>query len=120
MTKPHSRLTNFSVDYKNLGPSVTLAKGAAGQSLIKTLLSHDAICALIAVIDAAPSRPPHPALERYLSAGVGPAYSDDAMKVLCGRVVRQIVEELGGVWVRSGVPVKVTSKFANGSIYRWA
>ena len=113
----HPRFKSFVLDNKQLGPSAPFAQTSIGKLVIEVLLSTDAVNALLGAIDAAPARPPHPALDRHLLPVLGPAALDDSVKILCGRVVRQVVEHLGGRHVRKGVPITVASVFANGSVY---
>ncbi|MBK1659856.1 hypothetical protein [Paracraurococcus ruber] len=113
----HPSLSTFKLNHDRLGPSTALARSARGQQIIDTLLSRDAVTALVGAIDAAPSRPPQPALDRHLLAAIGLDALDDEVKILIGRIIRQIVEHLGGHHVRKGVPITVASIFANGSIY---
>lgn len=113
----HPALANFALDYAALGPAAGWARSAAGQRAIAAIESTGAICALLGAIDAAPSRPPHPALDRYLIPVLGLAVLDDMTKTGTGRVIKQIVEFLGGQHVGKGVPINVASAYANGSTY---
>ena len=113
----HPSFLKFDIDYSLLGPSVTLAKSASGQQIIESMLSRDAVNAVIGAITVAPSRPPQPALDRYLLPVIGMRAADDDVKILVGRVLRQMIEYLGGTRIRPGVAVTVASVFANGSIY---
>lgn len=115
----HPLLTDFALDYDRLGPSEPFARTAMGQAIIDTLTSHDPVCALLAVIDAAPSRPPQPALDRYLIPVLGARAADDACKILEGRIIRQIAEHLGARFIRSDVTIIVPSACTSGSIYQW-
>lgn len=85
--------------------------------MTEVILSRDALAAVIGAIDAAPARPPQPALDRYLLPTIGLAALDDKVKQLSGRILRQVVEHLGGQHERKGVPVNVASAYANRSIY---
>lgn len=113
----HPKLAKFVLNYQQLGPSASFARSALGQQLIEVILSRDAATAIVGAIDAAPARPPQPALDRYLLPTIGLAALDDNVKILAGRVIRQVVEHLGGEHKKKGVPVTVASVFANGSIY---
>lgn len=42
------------------------------------------------------------------------------MKKYAGRLVRYIVEHLGGGWVRRGVKITVASRYSSGSIYTFS
>jgi hypothetical protein len=110
----HRLLRRLILDYRKLGPS---APFALGQQVIEVVLSQDGTAAVIGAIDAAPSRPPQPALDRHLLPVIGLDALRDDVKILVGRVLRQVVEFLGGRHLRKGVPVTVTSTFANGAIY---
>ena len=113
----HPWLAKFALNYLLLGPLAAFARSALGQQVIEVILSRDAVTALVGAIDAAPARPPQPALDRYLLPVIGLAALDDNVKMLSGRVIRQLVEFLGGQHQRKGVPITVASVFANGSIY---
>ena len=99
------------------GSFTSLAATAAGQAIEATLVSRAAVAALVGAISAAPSRPPQPAIEQHLADEVGNEAFGDEAKKMTGRMIRQIVEHLGGRRVRRGVPVTVKSKFTKGSIY---
>jgi hypothetical protein len=113
----HPWLTNFVLNERQLGPAAAFARSALGQKVTEVVLSRDALTAVIGAIDAAPARPPQPALDRYLLPVIGLAALDDNVKQLSGRILRQVVEHLGGRHERKGVPVNVASAYANGSIY---
>ncbi len=113
----HPRFKSFVLDYSQLGPSAPFARTPEGRSVIDVVLSTGAVDAVLGAIDSSPARPPHPALDRHLLPVIGSAALDDGVKILCGRVVRQLVEHLGGRHVRKGVSITVASVFANGSIY---
>ncbi|MGI3902355.1 MAG: hypothetical protein ACRYGP_02730 [Janthinobacterium lividum] len=113
----HHLLPDFVLDTTKLGPSGGYARTAAGQGIFDVLTSTEPFAALIGAIDAASSRPPQPALDRYLLPAIGIEAASDPAKIFIGRVVRQLVEHIGGHWVRSGVAVTEPSIFANGSIY---
>ena len=115
----HAQFIDFDIDYKRLATSANFAKTALGQRVIECILQNDSIVALRAVIEAAPSRPPYPAIERFLLAALGNAAIGDDVKVLAGRVIRQCVERLGGAWVRDGVVINVPSAQGEGSIYEF-
>jgi len=88
-----------------------------GQAIYEFLLSRMGVAVLMGAVIAAPSRPPVIATEPFLEALVGePAFTDE-MKKYTGRLVRFIVEQLGGAWVRRGVKTTVDSRYGSGSIY---
>ncbi|MCC5610774.1 hypothetical protein LC612_29515 [Nostoc sp. CHAB 5834] len=81
------------------------------------MTSRIGVAVLMGAVIAAPSRPPVIATEPYISMLTGEAAFTDEMKKYTGRIVRQIVEHLGGKWVRRGVKVTVSSRYGSGSIY---
>jgi len=98
--------------------SHTAAHGSeAGQAIHDFLTSRLGIGVLMGAVIAAPSRPPVIATEPFIAKLVGDAGFTDEMKKYTGRVVRQIIEHLGGQWVRRGVKVTVPSRYGSGSIY---
>jgi hypothetical protein len=99
------------------GSFTSLAATATGQAIESILTSRAAVAALVGAISAAPSRPPQPAVEQFLADDAGNAAFENETKKMIGRMIRQIVEHLGGRWVRRGVPVTVKSSFSKGSIY---
>ena len=113
----HPSFTKFSLNYGVLRASASLARSALGQRILEVMLSRDAVNAVIGAIEAAPTRPPFPALDRFLLPAIGLRAADDDVKILVGRILRQMIEHLGGAHVRSGVPITEASVFANGSIY---
>jgi len=114
----HPDLSNFTIDFDRLGPSAPLARTALGQRVIECITNANAVVAVIGAIDAASTRPPLPALDRYLLNDIGVEAARDDVKILTGRIVRQIVEHLGGEHVRTGVEITEASIFTTGSIYR--
>lgn len=88
-----------------------------GQAIYRFLTSRLGVGVLMGAVIAAPSRPPVIATEPFIAKLVGePAFTDD-MKKYTGRLVRFIIEHLGGMWVRRGVKVTVPSRYGSGSIY---
>jgi hypothetical protein len=116
----HPELANFRLNYAELGPSASLARSPDGQRLIEVIMSRDAVSAIRGAIDAAPSRPPQPALDRYLLPELELRAADDEMKKLGGRVVKQVVKHLGGQHEQKSVPITVQGICANGSTYSWS
>jgi hypothetical protein len=109
---PH--LSNFVFDPGSHGD----AHGSPeGQEIEKLLTSRFGVAVLLGAVIAAPSRPPVIATEPFVFDRVGQAGFEDAMKKYTGRLVRQIVEHLGGRFVRRGVKVTVASRYGSGSIY---
>jgi hypothetical protein len=114
---PHPELANFQLDESKLaGRSGPLARSVEGQRLLEILKSRDAVCAVIGAIDADPDASPLPALHRYLVWHLGMIAADDEMKILAGRILRQIVEHLGGTHHPPKV-IAVGGIFTSGSVY---
>ena len=88
-----------------------------GQVIYRFLTSRLGVGVLMGAVIAAPSRPPVIATEPFIAKLVGDAAFTDDMKKYTGRVVRQIIEHLGGAFVRRGVKVTVVSRYGSGSIY---
>jgi hypothetical protein len=88
-----------------------------GQVIYRFLTSRLGVGVLMGAVIAAPSRPPVIATEPFIAKLVGDAAFTDDMKKYTGRVVRQIIEHLGGAFVRRGVKVTVESRYGSGSIY---
>lgn len=88
-----------------------------GQAIHDFLTSRLGVAVLMGAVIAAPSRPPVIATEPFIAKLVGDDAFTDEMKKYTGRVVRQIVEHLGGSFVRRGVKVTVDSRYGSGSIY---
>lgn len=89
----------------------------AGQEIYRLLTSRFGVALLIGAIVSAPSRPPVIATEPWVHRLVGDAGFSDEMKQYTGRLVRVIVEHIGGHWVRKGTKVTVDSRYSSGSIY---
>lgn len=122
MLKYRSRLTadtNLADLKPNFGSFAKLGSEEFRQSVWATLVSVPAVNRIIGSVSAAPSRPPVKAVECLLLEYIGePAFDDEAKKMI-GRLMRQIIEHLGGSFVRRGVPLNVDSRFKKGSIYRF-
>jgi len=88
-----------------------------GQEIYRFLTSRFGVAVLIGAIVSAPSRPPVIATEPWVHRLVGDAGFSDEMKKYTGRLVRVIVEHIGGRWVRKGTKVTVESRYSSGSIY---
>ena len=88
-----------------------------GQRIYALLTSRFGASVLVGAVLAAPSRPPVIATEPFVHRIVGDAGFTDEMKKYSGRVVRYVIQELGGRWVRRGIKVTVESRYASGSIY---
>lgn len=99
------------------GSHVAAYESATGQTIHGFLTSRLGVAVLMGSVIAAPSRPPVIATEPFLAKLAGEAAFTDEMKKYTGRVVRQIIEHLGGAFVRRGVKVTVESRYGSGSIY---
>lgn len=88
-----------------------------GQSIFNCVCSRAGVAALVGAVSAAPSRPAVVGLEHILLRVVGEAAFENDQKKLTGRIVRFVIEHLGGRWVRSRVKVNVDSRYYSGSIY---
>ncbi|RWB65421.1 hypothetical protein [Mesorhizobium sp.] len=88
-----------------------------GRGIYELLTSRLGVAVLMGAVIAAPSRPPVIATEPFVLRHVGTAGFTDEMKKYTGRLVRYIIEHLGGRWVRRGVKVTVASAYGSGSIY---
>lgn len=90
---------------------------AAGREIYRLLTSRFGVAVLMGAVIAAPSRPPVIATEPWVHRLVGDDGFADETKKYTGRLVRVIIEQLGGRWVRRGVKVTVPSRYGSGSIY---
>jgi hypothetical protein len=101
----------------SLGSHTPASETKTGKAIHDFLTSRLGMGVLMGAVIAAPSRPPIVATEPFIAKLVGEAAFTDQMKKLTGRIVRQIIERLGGEWVRRGVKVTVDSRYGSGSIY---
>lgn len=101
----------------NPGSHQKAFESPVGQEIYKAATSRFGVTALIGAITSAPSRPPVVALELLIFRLVGEDGFTDEMKKMTGRLVRFVVEHLGGRWVRRGVKTTVSSRYSSGSIY---
>lgn len=109
-------LEGFTPDFGNFA-NVGTPEFRAQIALILT--SVEAVNRIIGAVSAAPTRPPVAAIEQLLADHGGETAFDKEPKKMVGRLIRQIVEHLGGSFVRRGVPINVASRFKKGSIYRF-
>ncbi|HEY1605228.1 MAG TPA: hypothetical protein VGF77_06485 [Allosphingosinicella sp.] len=112
--QPDPNLSSFIPD---VGSFTALAGSPKGRTIIEVLTSVAGVNLLLGSILAAPSRPPVVAVERVLTFRLPENAFDDDTKRFIGRLIRKIVEHLGGRWVRKGVKITVPSTFSKGSIY---
>lgn len=96
---------------------VSAHEAQAGQAIHDFLISRLGVAVLIGAVLAAPTRPPIVAAEPFLAKLVGDAAFTVEMKKYAGRVVRQIIEHLGGSFVRRAVKITLPSHYGSGSIY---
>lgn len=108
---------NMSNLFFNAGSHAPARDSQTGQAIYDILTSRLGVAVLVGSVIAAPSRPPVIATEPFVAKIVGDAAFTDEMKKYTGRIVRQIIEHLGGQWVRRGVKVTVESRYGSGSIY---
>lgn len=111
-TDPNLRDMDFSA-----GSHAPAHDSVTGQAIYRLLTSRFGTAVLMGAVIAAPSRPPVIATEPWVHRIVGDHAFTDEMKKYTGRIVRVIVEHLGGRWVRRGVKVTVDSRYGSGSIY---
>ncbi len=93
---------------------------ATGQTIHDFIVSRTGTALLIGAVLAAPSRPPVVALEPFLAALLGDTAFTDEMKKYTGRLIRQVIEHLGGSFVRRSVKITVPSRYGSGSIYSFS
>lgn len=99
------------------GTHVPAFKQDVGQRIYDLTTSRFGVAALIGAVASAPSRPPVVALEPLLVSEIGPEAFTDEMKKLTGRIVRFVIEHIGGRWVRRGIKVSRGSRYKSGSTY---
>lgn len=95
----------------------TAHESPTGQMIHDFLTSRLGVAVLIGAVLSAPTRPPVVAAEPFLAKLIGSEAFTVEMKKYTGRVVRQIIEHLGGALVRRGVKITVPSHYGSGSIY---
>jgi len=88
-----------------------------GRKIYDLASSRFGVALLIGAVTSAPSRPPVVALEPLLLSEIGPAAFTDEMKKLTGRIVRFVIEHIGGRWERRGIKVSRNSRYKSGSVY---
>lgn len=97
--------------------NIKIYESETGTLIRDFLTSRTGIAVLTGAIIAAPSRPPIVAAEPFIAMLAGEAAFTDEMKKYTGKLLREIIEDLGGRWVRRGVKVTVPSRYGTGSIY---
>lgn len=90
-----------------------------GAAIYSLLTSRIGLAMLIGAVASAPSRPPVVGIEPLLASEVGEAAFTDEMKRLTGRIVRYIVEHIGGKYEGRGIKVTkaLNSHYSSGSTY---
>ena len=109
-------LAGFEPDYGNFA---NVGSPEFRTQITSILTSVEAVNRIIGSVSAAPTRPPVAAIEQLRADHGGDTAFDKEPKKMVGRLIRQIVEHLGGQFVRRGVPLNVASRFKKGSIYRF-
>ncbi|HEY5711740.1 MAG TPA: hypothetical protein VIT38_07580 [Allosphingosinicella sp.] len=109
-TAAFAKFISASSDKFGTGSSPTSAK------IFATLRLNASVCALLTHVAVSPGVPAVVAIESILAVVVGEEAFDDDMKQYTGWRVRQIIEFLGGSWVRAGVRIRA-SRYKTGSTY---
>jgi hypothetical protein len=130
--KEHTMLRNYTPDRVALERDPNLANfqfdaGAhtpafeteVGQRIFDLLTSRIGVAMLIGAVGSASSRPPVVGTEPLLASQIGEEAFADDKKRLTGRIVRYIIEYIGGKYETRGVKVTKTlkSNYASGAIY---
>jgi len=92
-------------------------ESAVGGQVFELATSRIGVALIIGSVTAAPKVPPVLALERLLAERVEGEVFADKMKQYLGRLVRFIIEDLGGKHERYGARVNRKSEFKSGSTY---
>lgn len=90
-----------------------------GQQAFELITSRVGVALLVGAICSAPSRPPIVAIEHLLAHRLGDEAFSDPMKQLIGRIVRYVIEHIGGEYQTRGVKIseELPSRFKKGSTY---
>jgi hypothetical protein len=101
------------------GSHSTAFQTEVGQRIFDLLTSRLGVAMLIGAVCSAQSRPPVVGIEPLLASQIGEAAFTDPMKRLTGRIVRYIVEHVGGSYGSRGVKVteELGSHYKSGSTY---
>lgn len=125
-------LSNYNLDATDLSQDPDLADmdfdagshstafaSQTGAKIYDLLSSRIGVAMLIGAVSSAPSRPPVVGIEPLLASQIGQDAFSDEMKRLTGRIVRYVIEHIGGTY--SGRGIKVTkalgSNYSSGSTY---
>ena len=109
-----SNLLNFEPDNGNFEAE---ASSKTGKQIVEVLTSRIGVLMLLGSLVSAPSRPPICAIEPLIILKVEGSAFEDRMKQFTGRMLRQVIEHLGGSYVRKGVPVTIASNYRRSAIY---
>ena len=90
-----------------------------GAAIFNLLTSRVGLAMLLGAVASAPSRPPVVGIEPLLFSEVGEKAFTDVMKRLTGRIVRYIIEHVGGKYEGRGIKVTkaLNSHYSSGSTY---
>lgn len=88
-----------------------------GKQMYEFATSRFGVAATIGSVTAAPKVPPVLALEPYLAGRIEGEVFSDKMKQYLGRLMRFVIEDLGGKHERYGARVNRNSAFKSGSTY---
>ena len=94
------------------------ASSETGKKVLEVLTSRIGVLMLLGSLASAPSRPPIGAIEPLIVLNVEGDAFHDRMKQFTGRMLRQVVEHLGGSFVRKGVPLTIASNYRRSAIYK--
>lgn len=101
------------------GSHSTAFETVVGQRIFDLLTSRLGVAMLIGAVCSAQSRPPVVGTEPLLASQIGEDAFTDPMKRLTGRIVRYIIEHIGGAYQSRGVKVTedLGSHYKSGSTY---
>jgi hypothetical protein len=101
------------------GSHSTAYESDVGQAIFALLTSRLGVAMLIGAVCSARSRPPVVGIEPLLASQLGDAAFTDPMKRLTGRIVRYVIEHVGGEYETRGVRVteELGSHYKSGSTY---
>ena len=97
----------------------SIYEAETGQQIERAITSRIGVALLIGAICAAPSRPAVTATEWLLARQCNGEAFEDEHKKMTGRMIRQIVEHIGGAYVRRGIKINIPSQYGSGAIYRF-
>lgn len=114
-----SRDPNLSDFIFDAGSHSTAFSSETGAAVYDLLTSRIGVSMLIGAVASAPSRPPVVGIEPLLVSEIGEDAFTDEMKRLTGRIVRYVIEHLGGRYEGRGIKVTkaLNSHYSSGSTY---